>query len=130
MIASRSRSTTSDAREDVKGSAGVERDRANARAISPTRAGTTLLIIMPMAVARHSFPYGIFGTTGSRIGRQRIARSGNVPVARTAERTISQTFVPRMCVTTSSNLIPRKAKYRKPALSRIPKTPRQPIFMW
>jgi hypothetical protein len=109
-IASSRRSTTSEASDAVKGTCGADRDSAKARATSPTRAGTTLLIIIPIAVARHSFPYGSFGATGSRIGRQRIARSGKVPVASAAARIIMPTFVPRMCATTSSSLMPRKAK--------------------
>ena len=87
-IASNSRSTTSDASDAVNGTSGADRESAKARASSPTRAGTTLLIIIPIAVARHSCPNGRFGATGSRIGRQRIARSGNTPVARIAARTM------------------------------------------
>jgi hypothetical protein len=67
MMASNTRSITSDANAAVKGTRGVSRASAYARATSPARAGTVLLIIMPMAMARQSMPNGNAGASGSRM---------------------------------------------------------------
>src|SRR5580704_2511199 len=79
--ASNNRSTARDASAAEKGTFGSSRVSAYPRANSPTRAGTTLFTIMPIAVARQSDQYGSRGATGSRIGRHRIARSGTQIVA-------------------------------------------------
>src|SRR5688500_18642211 len=79
--ASNRRSTTSDAIDVEKGTLGTSRVRAYARATSPARAGRTLLIIIPIAVARHSGPNGMPGATGSRITFHRSARMGKMIVA-------------------------------------------------
>jgi hypothetical protein len=78
---SKRRSTAIDAKDAAMVTRGSSRVSENARASSPARAGITLLTIMPMAVDRQSGPNGMFGTTGSRMSRQRRARSGKVSVA-------------------------------------------------
>jgi hypothetical protein len=108
--ASNSRSTAREAKAAGKGTAGVDRDRAYARANSPARAGTTLLIIIPIAVALHNREKGIPGAMGSRIGRQRSARSGKMQVAAMADRSSRPRLARRTCAITSAKAIPRKAK--------------------
>ena len=79
-MASNKRSTASDASAVANGT-GASFVSAYARAISPARAGTTLLTIIPMAVARQSGPKGIFAATGSRIACHRSARRAKIAVA-------------------------------------------------
>ena len=75
-VASKIRSTASDAKAAEKGTRFVSRESANARASSPARAGSTLLPIIPIAIARHRIPSGSSSATGERMIRQRGARSG------------------------------------------------------
>src|SRR5688500_13691797 len=77
---SKTRSTASDATALVNRTRSVSFVSAYARAISPSRAGYTLFTIIPIAVDRQSAPNGSFGAVGSRITRQRIARSGKIDV--------------------------------------------------
>src|SRR5689334_2476196 len=108
-IASNKRSTASEASEAANGTE-VSRVSAKARAISPARAGTTLFTIIPMVVARHSGPKESLPATGSRIVRQRRARSAKIAVAQKVAAAKSQRFAWESREATSAAEIPRSVQ--------------------
>src|SRR4051812_20572280 len=108
-IASNKRSTASEASEVANGTE-VSRVNANARAISPARAGTTLFTIMPIVVARHSGPKASLPATGSRIVRQRRARSAKIAVAQKVAAEKSHKLAWESREATSAAEIPRSVQ--------------------
>src|SRR5579863_1092190 len=126
---SKSRSTAMEAIAAAKDTFGVSRVSAYARASSPARAGTTFVIMNPMAVGRHSTPKGRSGAMGSRIGFQRLARNGNTAVAVADDAAHSRRFDPRSVLHTSPKAIPENAQYSRAMLSTMPNAPRQSIFI-
>ncbi len=100
-VASKIRSTASDANAAEKGTRFVSRESANARASSPARAGSTLFPIIPIAIARHRMPSGSFSATGERMMRHRGARSGKISVPATHAPSRYHGFAWRMCSHTS-----------------------------
>src|SRR5436853_279390 len=87
----------------------------------------TLLTIIPIAVARQSGPNGRFGSTGSRMVRQRRARRGKMPVAATAESNSSQKFARRISTPTCAHSMPWS---RTAIVSRGVETRWEPIGVW
>lgn len=126
--ASNTRSTATEATAAGSGTLGVSRVNAYARTNSPTRAGTRLLIITPMAVARHKGPNGSFAATGSKIGRHRRARMGITAVAAADDTTKSGRFERRRVFQTSSNRTPWSAHQSSATLIPTPATPFQLSF--
>jgi hypothetical protein len=102
-MASNTRSTASDAKAAGSETRGTSRVSAYARASSPARAGAMLLTIMPIAVDRQSGPYGSPAATGSRMVRQRRARSGKISVAATVEASHSAQSDARTAAHTAPN---------------------------
>src|SRR5688572_17487353 len=129
VTASNTRSTTSDAKAAENGTV-VSRDRMYGRTISPARpVGRRLFAMKPMAVARQSAPYGSFGAMGSRIGRHRAARSGNISVAVTTDRRTRSGSAVRTSSHSSPQLTLLKTHHNSPIVSARPIAPRQEIFI-
>jgi hypothetical protein len=68
------------------------------------------LAIIPIAVERQSGPNGRFGATGSRIGRQRRARSGKISVEHADAPASSSQFARDSSRQTSAAETPRSVQ--------------------
>ncbi len=122
---SKSRSTASEAKAPEKRTSWRSRVSAKARANSPARAGTTLLTIIPMAVARHSGPSGRRPTLGASRACQRRARIGKIAVAATVQAIHSGMLDVESTRQISPKSSPRSVNQSRRMLSAIPKRVRR-----